>query len=90
MNKQALEEIKKEWEELGYKWSSDVDEEIFLKMPIKYTTKYVIITISSVRKAYWKRVNDNLENLNYLPFLFKEHQLLTKTFKALGWYEDDN
>lgn len=77
----TLEEVKKEWEKLGYKWFEN-NGIIVLKQQIQFTNKFVIITLNSDKKAYWKNVDDNF---NFIPFMFQEHQLLTKTMKALRW-----
>ena len=77
----TIEEVKKEWEKLGYKWFEN-NGIIVLKQQIQFTNKFVIITLNSDKKAYWKKVDDNF---NFIPFMFQEHQLLTKTMKALGW-----
>ena len=71
----TLEEVKKEWEDLGYIWikghnyiclRSDFDE--------LYAKKEIRIILYA--KQYYK-----VSGLLTL----QEHQLLTKTFKALGW-----
>lgn len=81
----TLEEVKKEWEELGYEWSED-EKRITLKANILYTTKYVHIMINKITRHYWKKIEgDDV----FLPISFKIHQLLTKTFKALGWEEEE-
>ena len=77
----TIDEVKKEWEDIGYEWFENGGI-IVLQQQIQYTNKYVIITINLGKKAYWKIVDDNL---NFIPFSFQEHQLLTKTFAALGW-----
>ena len=66
----TLEEVKKEWEELGYEFEL-------------YSNKIELIN---------SRKNNEIIiwfNPNYYDcgnsISLKEHQLLTKTFKALGW-----
>lgn len=81
MNNQAIEEVIEAWEVLGYEWS-EYTGVIHLNREMLTYTETIII-----RKAdfsYYKLANDNLDHI-YL----KEHQLLTKTFKALGWLEDE-
>ncbi len=85
-NQPILEEIKKEWEELGYEWRIpkeyphmiwivDDDEE----------EKWVLrIKINTQSKTYWKLWGDG----SFDKFTLQEHQLLTKTFRALGWYDE--
>lgn len=68
----TLEEVKKEWEELGY-----VCEEGASHLTLRYKGSNNIIHIW---EDHTYRVDDWLT--------FQEHQLLTKTFKALGWYDE--
>ena len=75
----TLEEVKKEWEELGYVWKED-DYFISLKY---YFDKYagIKIIIEKHTKRFWKEEG----HFEILAVDFVEYQLLTKTFKALGW-----
>lgn len=82
MNKQALEEVIKEWEELGYEWS-EYSSVIHLCREMLTNTETIIIKKKDY--SYYKLTDDSLH-----PIDLREHQLLTKTFKALGWLEDDN
>lgn len=64
------EEIKKEWEELGYKVENN-----YRNMKICFDGEVAFILNT--------RVKDYSIYLNSISF--QEHQLLTKTFKMLGW-----
>lgn len=78
--KPTLEEVKKEWEELGYEWK-EIGRVIYLR------NKEIDceITIWVKGKIYactlYKQVMSQMIN-------FCEHQLLTKTFRALGWFDE--
>ena len=74
----TIEEAKKEWEELGYEWIED-NYFICLKYSYKYAEDKIIIEKHT--KKFWKEDG----HFEMLAFNFVEHQLLTKTFKALGW-----
>lgn len=78
----TLEEVKREWEALGYKWE---ENEIYIH--ITKRDKLLCVTkdicISKQDKEYC--VYDEDEDYSCLYLLLQEHQLLTKTFKALGW-----
>ena len=83
----TLEEVKKEWEELGYEWcASSNNKHIVLIKEIKndmYNGDYnKIISINSIIKNYACYID---ENYSYDAITFEEHQLLTKTMKALEW-----
>lgn len=66
----TLEEVKKEWEALGYKVDIANREIEFTHLKsIKY------ISIDRKSKTYWCPFYLSLE----------EHQLITKTIRALGW-----
>lgn len=82
MSKQAIEEIIKEWEELGYEWS-EYSKTILLRREMFITTETIIIGKEDF--SYYKLAYFNLDHID-----LREHQLLTKTFKALGWLENDN
>lgn len=81
----TLEEVKKEWEELGYEWRilNDYPHMIHLVNDDDEPKWILVIKINTRSKKYWKRWGD----LSVEPFTFEEHQLLTKTFRALGWFE---
>lgn len=75
----TLEEIIKKWEELGYEWS-EYTKVIHLDRE-KSSSETIIIRKEDL--SYYKLANDNLDHID-----LKEHQLLTKTFKALGWFDE--
>lgn len=74
----TLEEVKKEWEELGYKI-------YFNDAFVCFVNKIKTISIFKVHNAYSYTCYANDATKSYEYILLKEHQLLTKTFKALGW-----
>ena len=83
----TLEEVKKAWEELGYEWcASNNNKHIVLIKEIKndmYNGDYnKIISINSIIKNYACYID---ESYSHDAITFEEYQLLTKTFKALGW-----
>lgn len=71
------EEIIKEWEALGYS---------FVKGPLKISLFHkeedIEIAIWLGDKSYCKAEKNGTD---YKWLTFQEHQLLTKTFKMLGW-----
>ena len=80
--KPTLEEVKKEWEDLGYKF--------------KERTNYIIFVdeIDKISFAFFYKKDGQddvncyeVENHSEEPLIIdiKLHQLLTKTFRALGW-----
>lgn len=75
----TLEEIKKEWEELGYEWEKR--EHIILIYNRKIDK---MIGINTMICSYGSYNSDGESSI----ITFQEHQLLTKTFKALGWYDE--
>ena len=85
-NKPTVEEVFKEFEKLGYKNKPNekhphmiylVDEDGEPKWDL-------IICINKLSKKYWKRWGDN----SFERFTVEEHQLLTKLFKAWGWFDE--
>lgn len=69
--KPTLEEVKKEWEELEWKWEEDVE-------------------IIRLRQYFSYEIFINKEDMTYksnISLNIIEHQLLTKTFRALGWFD---
>lgn len=76
----TLEEVKKEWEELGYKWFED-----------DYKIRLITTVNDFVKEIYLDKVDrkyccfDGGTGEEYDSITIQEHQLLTKTFKALGW-----
>lgn len=79
----TLEEVIKEWEKLGYEWS-EYSSVIHLSNELLVGDETIII-INKEDYSYYRLVNDSLD-----PIDLREHLLLTKTFKALGWLENDN
>lgn len=73
----TLEEVKKEWEELGYRWRELITH-IHI---IKYDR---CITINLMCNEYECHDRTSLGSCCSTSITFQEHQLLTKTFKALG------
>lgn len=73
----TLEAVKKEWEELGYVWK-ETNKWILLDNNIEEKT---IRIYKSFKLYHVKALGEN-----YFEIVsFALHQLLTKTFKALGW-----
>ena len=68
----TLEEVKKEWNNAGWDYKN-IDEYVLL---INKKDKEKRIIINDVLKRYFVAKG-------YITL--QEHQLLTKTFKALGW-----
>lgn len=73
----TLEEVKKMWEEEGYEWVDNCD---FIELLNK--SKEELFVIDTVHKQFAK-TDDRVKFTLYITF--QEHQLLIKTFKALGW-----
>ena len=67
----TLEQVKKEWEELGYEWKED---EFY-------------ITLRPSNSGCWLSITKKRKNylMSGTHISFEIHQLLTKTFRALGW-----
>lgn len=68
----TIEEVKREWEEKGYSWIETRDEILLM-------SKKKQIFIDKRDKMY--SCSGHSTNL----ITFQEHQLITKTMKALGW-----
>lgn len=99
--KPKLEQVKKEWEELGYTWKKVGDYHDGTEY-----TKYII----EKKLTYSCRINLYCQNKTYSTYRYfettregypdykiyefdltiEEHQLLNKTLKALGWFDDEN
>lgn len=77
----TIEEVKKEWEELGYKLLYCKQDSTLIELLNE--NKMTIIIINNNEKSYIKLLAYDYSS--YCPLNFQEHQLLTKTFKALGW-----
>lgn len=82
----TLEEVKQEWEELGYEWRipKEYPHMIYLVDDDDEPHWVLTIKINTQSKKYWKRWG----NMDCGSFSFQEHQLLTKTFRALGWFDE--
>lgn len=78
-----LDNLKKEWKELGYEWKipEAYPHMIYLVDDDDEPCWVLTIKINTQSKRYWKLWGDT----NFESFTFQEHQLLTKTFKMLGW-----
>lgn len=76
----TIEEVKKEWEKLGYKWFED-----------DYKISLITTVNDFVKEIYLDKVDrkyccfDGGTGEEYDSITIQEHQLLTKTFKALRW-----
>lgn len=79
----TLEEVKKEWKDLGYTWE---ENEIYICISIEDPIDEVLkdIHINKNHKSYECFDEDDCDSRS-LQLTLKEHQLLTKTFRALGW-----
>lgn len=76
----TLEEVKREWGALGYKWIENKDS-----IDLLNESKDEIIVIDKENK----RVAKTDGRVKIPLFInWQEHQLLTKTFKALGWFDE--
>lgn len=78
----TLEEVKKEWEELGYTWE---ENEIYIHITKRDKLLCVTKNICLTKQDKEYCCYDEDEDYSCLNINFKEHQLLTKTFRALGW-----
>lgn len=79
----TLEEVKKEWEELGYEWREINLYIRLIQNKIEWQGYTKEIYIDKGTKTYCC-FNEETED-DYLYIEPLEHQLLTKTFKALRW-----
>ncbi len=94
MTSVTLEQVKKMWEELGYEWIENIYvNSIGLRKVVKekfftgeHEVTYLII-IDFVDKTY-SATKGSCFTKEGIELTFREHQLLTKTFKALE-VEDD-
>lgn len=80
----TLEEVKKEWEELGYKWK---ENEIYIHITKRDKLLCVDKDICITKQDKEYCCYDEDEDYSCLSITSKEHNLLTKTFRALGWFE---
>lgn len=74
----TLEQVQKEWKALGYRW-----EELITHIHIIKCDR--CITINLMCNEYECHDRTSLGSCCSTSITFQEHQLLTKTFKALGW-----
>lgn len=90
----TLEEVKKEWEALGYELINDYCSDFHFVRKIENTIynrpiyhHFEIEKINGGRYIPYSSFekDDNFNNRQYFVISFQEHQLITKTFKALGW-----
>lgn len=89
----TLEEVKKEWEELGYEWIEKLyTDSIVLKKTVAepwlgndtYTITYFIsISINVINKTY-RAEKRSCFACEGKELTLEEHQLITKTIQALG------
>ena len=74
-NQPTLEEVKKEWEEAGWKWEK--------------TSYFIVLEKNGVDIQLYletKQYSCSQTSSYILDFIgIKEHNLITKTFRALGW-----
>ena len=89
-----LDELKKEWEEAGYELINDYCSDFHFVKKIENTIynrpiyhNFVIEKINGGRYIPYSSFekDDNFNNRQYFVISFQEHQLITKTFIALGW-----
>ena len=97
----TLEEVKKEWEALGYTFETRVDD---YHNGMAYTRYIISIRINGNKRLIILKKYDKSISLNYYWEVFdregykvpnyerfdttlQEHQLLTKTFRALKWMD---
>ena len=76
----TLEEVKKEWEELGYKLIRNGD---FIELLNK--VKEEVFIIDTKHKQYSK-TDDRVKFTLYITL--EEHQLLHKLFEIWGWFDE--
>lgn len=72
--------VLKEFEELGYYFSRTTDNQICLCT--KYDGENIILDLSNYTYVKYDNYSEPMD------ITLKEHQLLTKLFKALGWYNE--
>lgn len=80
LNKPTLEEIQQEWEALGYFFTKTTDNQICLHT--KYNGENIILELSNYTYVKYDNYAEPMD------ITLQEHQLLTKTFKALGWFDE--
>ena len=77
-HKPTLEEVRNEWEELGYE---------FILLLDCCINDYQILIISNASNK-WIFYSDFTYEANCDEVGMREHDLLTKTFKTLGWINE--
>lgn len=76
----TLEEVKKEWEKLGYEFSFKNENNL---LDIVNLEELSVIKIDIKGRKY---IKVNCVNYSgFVPLTYEEHILLTKIFIALGW-----
>lgn len=76
----TIEEVKKEWEELGYEFSFKNENNL---LDIVNLEELSVIKIDIKGRKY---IKVNCVNYSgFVPLTYEEHILLTKIFIALGW-----
>lgn len=82
----SLIEIKKEWEELGYEWRTPIEypHMVYLVNDDEQPEWILTLKINTQSKRYWKIWGSGV----FESFTIEEHNLLTKTFRALGWFDE--
>ena len=74
----TLEEVKKEWEALWYKCICD-DEDL-----LEFEHEFLPMNIEFNKEHMWYGSTSN----DITQFTIREHLLITKTFRALGWFDE--
>lgn len=76
----TIEEVKKEWEKLGYEFSFKNENNL---LDIVNLEELSVIKIDIKGRKY---IKVNCVNYSgFVPLTYEEHILLTKIFIALGW-----
>lgn len=83
----TIEEVEKEWEELGYEiqcYSKSIH--LVKEDRLGFEKTIVILRDSkSYKSVYESNIYDEDYTCQYSEITLQEHNLLTKTFRALGW-----
>lgn len=77
-----VEQVLKKFEEMGYEIEKNNDISVIYLTNQKADCK---IVINNFKKFYYVR---EFYTPEYQMLLLNEHQLLTKLFQALGWYDE--
>lgn len=93
-NKPTLEEVKKEWEEKGYKCVCDSENELIFEETLKEPffdfachRVHILKNLKLYDISFITKLNGK-QTTQRLPMNIIVHQLLTKTFRALGWFDE--